>query len=303
MGAEFDGFAFLEADPETVDDLALVVQRLGRVDDSVDSRLERHAEALLSRHIGVKIHPLRRRASAAYPNVVLDEFHFDIRSCLAGEVQLRELVLIQFLRVLDHFFVMLVPLGDGVVVLRNSCHGKNSVSEFLKGLFLRQIGEHCFGPIYGRHADDAPLTLVVHGVADQVRHLGVVGHVGCFDLLAVHVGHDAGLVGQDRDVAGAVVVLGLGLVVLPLRHLGQHLRGLVLVCHLGEVVVVPLDGDVFGAGLIGALCDLLHERRVLHMRPDDQGLILLHICAFAHHELRKFIVHLFCNQVVVPPLL
>ena len=96
------------------------------------------------------------------------------------------LVLIQFLRVLDHFFVMLVPLGDGVVVLRNSCHGKNSVSEFLKGLFLRQIGEHCFGPIYGRHADDAPLALVVHGVADQVRHLGVVGHVGGFDLLAVH---------------------------------------------------------------------------------------------------------------------
>ena len=295
-GTELDGLSVLEAQPEAVDDLALVVQRLRRVRDSVYTGLKRHAEALLSRHIRVKIHPARRCAPAADPDVVLYEFYFYIRSDLTGKMQFHKSVRVHLPRMLDQFFVMQVPLGNRIIVFRDPCHSENRVSEFLESLFFRQVGEHYFGPLHRRHADHTPLPLIVHSVTHKVRHFRVISHIGGLDLLAVHAGHDPGLVRQDRDIAGAVVMLYFGLVIFPLRHLGQHFFALVLVCHPREVAVVPLDAHISGPGLIRALHDLFHESRVLHVRPYYYRLVLLNIYTFAHHELRQFVVHFFCYQ-------
>ena len=184
----------------------------------------------------------------------------------------------------DQLFVVQLPLGDGIVVFRDPRHGEDRIPELLKGLFFGKFREHCFGPVHRRHADHAPLAFVVHGVADQVGHLGIISPVRGFDLLAVCTGHDAGLVGEDRYVAGSAVVLVLGLVVLPLRDLREHFHGLILIRHQRQVVVMPLDADIFCAGFVRAFRDHFHKSGVLHVRVYDDRLVLLHVCAFSHHK-------------------
>ena len=243
LRAEFHCFALFEADPEAVDNFSVVVQRLGSVDNSVDSLLQRHAEAFLGRHIRVKIHPLRRNTPSSDPDVILDEFDFKICSGFTGEMQFRETVIIQFFGVFDEVSVVLIPVRDGVVVFRDPRHREDRIAELLEGFVFGQVGEHYFGPAHGGHADHAPLPLVVHRVVEQVTHLGVISDLGGLHLLAVDVGHDAGLVRKNRNIAGAFVVLIFRLVISPLRNFGQRFFRLVLISHLGQVVVFPLDGD------------------------------------------------------------
>ena len=207
-------------------------------------------------------------------------------------MQFLKAILIEFQGVLQHLRVVLRPLLYGIVVLRDSGHRKDRIAQPLKCFLLREIREHHLCPLDGRHSYDAPLPLVVHGVAHQVGHLCVVGDVGGVHLLSVHVRQSARFVGCDGDVAGSAVLLVFHSVVLPLRDLGEALHRLVVIGHFGDLGISPFHRDISRSRFVCLPDDLPDEIRVIDGSPHYDGLILLHVDAFSYHKPGQLVIHL-----------
>ena len=192
-----------------------------------------------------------------------------------------------------HLRVVLIPLLNRVIIFRDPCHCKYRVAElFVRFLFI-ELREHLICPLHRRHTDHAPLAFIVHRVRHEVRHFGVVSPVRRFDLFSVDICHDPRRIGEDRDIAGSAVVLVLDLVVLPLWHFRQRFHALVLIGHLCDVIVTPLDADSSRTRFISAFHDLPHKGRVTDVRSDHDRLALLDVHTLYHHKIRKLVIHFF----------
>ena len=186
--------ALLKTEPEVFDDLAVIAERLGGIDNTLHAFPFRHAEDFLRGHIGIKIDPLRCLAATACPDVILHQVYGQICAQTAGKMQRLKLIVVKLSAVADENLVMLLPLCYRIVVLSDMAYGIDLLFQGSIGCLLIHIREDDFRPAPCWHADHAPLAFIVHQVAVQGMHLGHKCALPGLDLLLVDIRHHARLV-------------------------------------------------------------------------------------------------------------
>ena len=156
-----DGLTFLEADPEFVDQNALIAQRLGGVDDTLGPASLGGGEAFLARDVRVEIDSVVQRCiSAAVEAGLLHQSDSEVRSVGCLVVQLVDLEAVEILAAADQVLVVLVPCLDRVI--GDATCREDGLPEFFHSLMLGELGEEFSGPGFAGDCSDAPLVFVLH---------------------------------------------------------------------------------------------------------------------------------------------
>lgn len=158
-----DGAAVLEADGEILDELALVRQRLRRIDNALGLAALRRNEALLRGQVGVKIAAADRVLPAAAKLRLGDHADGEVRAVGCMVLQRRDAEAVEVVAARLQVSIVRVPRGDGVVV--HAAGVQNCLPELFDSAGLRLVGEHLFRPRHAGHGRDAPLVAALHLVA------------------------------------------------------------------------------------------------------------------------------------------
>ena len=303
------GLALVEPDPEVLDELALIAQGLGGVDDALGLAPHGGDEALLRGDIGVKDDAPQALFAAAAELGLGDHAHLKIGAVGALVAQLPDVQAVEIGAALLHVPVVGLPVGHGVA-LQRTAGGQNGLPQLLHRLGLPQAGEQLPGPRFAGYGGDAPLVLVFDLVAvllnDGILALAALGH-----LLLIDAVKAVGILAEQVDAAGdgvhIVLPAGLLIVVQP----GQGGQGAVAVVQLLQGLVAPVHYHLLGLALVALLHQHLHELRLIQLGGDEHLLPRLHVDAGTgdetgilpqntlFHGKRSF--HVFLLRTILPP--
>ena len=175
--------ALLKTDPEILDQLALIAQGLGGVDDALRLSLHGGGEALLRGHVGVEGHAADGILAAAAEPALRDQTHGEVRAVGAGVAELFNAHGVE---------PVTVGLKGGVVgfpfrhrILPDPAGVQDRLPELLHRLRGPQLREHLLGPGLAGNRGDAPLIFVLHlipvGLDDGIAGLLGLGDLGLVD--------------------------------------------------------------------------------------------------------------------------
>ena len=303
------GLALVESDPEAVDELTLIAQGLGGVDNAL--RLAAHGgdKALLRGDIGVEDDALQALFAAAAELGLGDHAHLKIGAVGALVAQLPDVQAVEVGAAVVHILVVGVPVGHGVA-LQRTAGGQDSLPQLLHRLGLPQVGEQLLGPRLAGYGGDAPLVLVLDLVAvlldDGVLALLALGH-----LLLIDAVETVRVLAEQVDAAGDGVHIVLPARLLVVIQLGQGGQRAVAEVQLLEGLVVPVHHHLLGLALIALLHQHLHELRLIQLGGDKDLLPRLDVDAAAGDEAGVLpqnalfhgncSFHVFQSGTIVPP--
>ena len=268
-----DGAAVLEADGEILDELALVRQRLRRIDNALGLAALRRNEALLRGQVGVKIAAADRVLPAAAKLRLGDHADGEVRAVGCMVLQRRDAEAVEVVAARLQVSIVRVPRGDGVVV--HAAGVQNCLPELFDSAGLRLVGEHLFRPRHAGHGRDAPLVAALHlvavGLDDAIAPLPGAGHLrGADTAQAVRI------FAEQVDAARERVDIVLELRALPSLDGLERFDALTPDGELFERLVLPRDRDLARPGVIARIGDHGHELRLVELGLDDDVLPFLH---------------------------
>ena len=165
-----DGLAFGEAEPELVDELAVVVEGLGGIDDALRLPLHRRSKAFLARNVGLEEGAGHRLLPAGEPADPGDEADGEVGAVPRDVVELAEMEAVEDLALGLEGGLVLLPVLDGIAVV-GPCAVEDGLPEGVHRLALRLVREHFLRPGDRGGAGDCPLVAVLAGVdevADEI---------------------------------------------------------------------------------------------------------------------------------------
>ena len=179
--------------------------------------------------------------------------------------------------------VLVVRLPGGHGVLRHAGGKENGLPELFDGAALGQLGEELFGPGCAGDRRDAPLILVVHGVAIGLDD-GEALAAGLHHLLLIDALEAVGVLGGQVDPAGQNIHVVLEPCLFPFLHPGHDGHAAVPHVELLQGLVAELHGDLPGAGLVALVHQQLHEFGLIQAAVDQDLLALLDVDADAGNK-------------------
>ena len=126
--------------------------------------------------------------------------------------------------------------------------------------------------------------LVVYGVPVGLGNLDTLGKR--LEIFRVDAAQSVGILGLDKNTHRQTIYHVLHPRLFPLARLGQVAQLHVARGELGELGVIPVNGDAARAGLIALLREHLDELRLVESGEKAHLLTLLYVGADAHDELR-----------------
>ena len=281
---------------ELVNDGAVVGQGQGGVDHAVDAGLQGRGEDLLRGDIGDIGAARQSHVVARLPDVVLRQFHSQVRAQGVGVVEGLEVQLVQLLHPMGQGLDMPVPLVYAPAVAGNAHCLEDGLPQFVHCLALRKIREHLLRPAGDGDGGDAPGEAAAHLETVEVLQGPPAGLLGPDDPAVVHALEVLRIAGGDgqvrRPLQGVVVVE----VPPPQGHGVEHLVSRMEVLHPAQFIVAPVHHHLPATGLIGLRRTETGEKGALHRRGDHQRLPPLDIQAHPHQQLgvfRQFFFHGF----------
>ena len=270
------GLAAGKADGEALDQLAPIAQGLGGIDNALGLALHGGDKALLRGDIGVEEDAGAGRLSAAAEAALGDEPHSEVRAVVGGVVQGADAQAVQVVAAGLQVLVVVCPGLLGVI--GDPGGEEDGLPELFHGGAGALAGEDLLGPGCTGDGGNAPLLaifqLILIGFDDGVAHAAGLG-----DLLHIDALQAVGVFGHQMDAAGHHIHLVLILGLLPLLHGAHGGDGAIAGMDLGQGLIAPLHGNLFGLGLIGLLHHHLDKLRLVQVRIDDDLLALLNIDA------------------------
>ena len=285
LGVPLHGLALMEADPELVDELTLIAQGLGGIDDALGLALHGGGEALLGGDVGVEEDPLQAGFAAAAELPLRDQTHGQVRAVGALILQLPQVQAVEILAPVVKVLVVGVPGGHGVLI--HPAGGQDGLPQLLHSLAGAQAREQLPGPGRAGHGGDAPLILVLD-LVPVFADGGIEPLLGLGHLLLVDAVEAVGVLRQQIDAAGdgVHIVLPAGLlIVVQLRQGGQ---GAIAVVQLLQGLIAPVHHHLLGLALVALLHQHLHKLRLVQVGGDEHLLAGLHIDAGLGDELGIF---------------
>ena len=253
-------FALLKFDPEILNQLSLIAERLCRLNFAAHPGSFRHCEIFLSRHIGIKDHAALRFFTAAFPEMTLGQLHNKICAFLILKMQRRKPLAVQPVVALRQLPVMFFPQRDRILLILNPDRSQDRIPQlFHRGirLFLRKDFQR---PFRIWNCDDRPLTEIGHRVVLEFFQCFAARGDDLLDLLLIDILHDA----RDARVNMQYAVSAVDKFLFP-RHQPvwnplQHRRFRVLIVQLGDLIIEPLHDDLTRSGTI-AFFDAHSDKR------------------------------------------
>ena len=282
LGVPLHGLTLVEADPELVDELALIAQRHGGVDDTLSIALLGGDEALLRGDVGVEGIALQALLAGTAETAALHETHGKVGAVGRSVVQLPDAEGVEVVALFVDFPVVLVPCGNGVI------GDAGSVEDILPQLLHRlrgaEVGEELLGPRLAGDGGDTPLVFVLHGLTeglgDGIAVLLCLGHLGLVDAPEA-----VGILGDEIDAAGQLVHIVLPAGDLVILHLAEGLEAAVAVVELLQGLIVPLQHHLLGLAAVTLLHHHGHELRLVQIGGDEHFLSGLNVDAHLCDEL------------------
>ena len=283
FGLDLHGAALFKPDGEVLDELALVGERLCCVHDTLGGAAVGRGKDLLGRHIGIVNDALHGRVASGVELSRRDEADFEVRAVRGAVMQLPEMETVQILAARLEIAVVRFPVGDGVLAV-GAGGIENILPELLHGGALAELGVDLLRPRFARHGGNAPLVLVVYGVPVGLGNLDTLGKR--LEIFRVDAAQSVGILGLDENTHRQTIYHVLHPRLFPLARLGQIAQLHVARGELGELGVIPVNGDAARAGLIALLREHLDELRLVESGEKAHLLTLLYVGADAHDELR-----------------
>jgi len=281
--------ALMEADPEAVDQLALVGQGLGRIDDALGLTAHRGNEALLRGNVRVEIDVLQAHLAAAAELRFGNHADCEIGAVGARVVQGADREPVQVAAALGQILVVLLPGRDGVI--RHAARRKNGLPQLFLGLRRAQLREELLGPGPARHGRDAPLIFVLDLIA-VFFHDGIPLLLGLGHLLLIDAAQTVGILGEQIDAAGDDIDIMLPACLFVVGELGHGGKTLAADVDFLQRLILPVHNDLFGAEPVTFLHNHFDELRLVQFRKNKDFLPLLDIdtalsdepCVFSEHR-------------------
>ena len=285
LGVPLHGLALVEADPELVDELTLIAQGLGGIDDALGLALHGGGEALLGGDVGVEEDPLQAGFAAAAELPLRDQPHGQVRAVGALILQLPQVQAVEILAPVVKVLVVGVPGGQGVLI--HPAGGQNGLPQLLHSLAGAQAREQLLGPGRAGHGGDAPLILVLD-LVPVFADGGIEPLLGLGHLLLVDAVEAVGVLRQQIDAAGDGVHIVLPAGLLIVVQLGQGGHGAIAVVQLLQRLIAPVHHHLLGLALVALLHQHLHKLRLIQVGGDEHLLAGLHVDAGLGDELGIF---------------
>ena len=197
--------------------------------------------------------------------------------------QLAEMEIVQILAARLEIAVVLFPIGDGVLAV-GAGGVENVLPELLHGGALAELGVDLLRPRLARHGGDAPLVLVVDGVAVGLGDFDPRGKR--LEVLRVDAAQSVRIFGLDEDAHRQMVHHILHTRLFPLAGLGEVAQLHVARGELRKLGVIPVNGYAARTGLVALFGEHLDELRLVERRENAHLLTLLDVRTHAHDELR-----------------
>ena len=283
FGFYLHGAALFKADGEILDELARIGERLRGVNDALGSAAVGRGEDLLGRHVGIVDNALHRLVASGVELGRRDEADLEIRAVRGMVAQLAEMEIVQILAARLEIAVVLFPVGDGVLAV-GAGGVENVLPELLHGGALAELGVDLLRPRLARHSRDAPLVLVVDGVAVGLGDFDPRGKR--LEVLRVDAAQSVRVFGLDEDAHRQMVHHILHTRLFPLAGLGEVAQLHVARGELRKLGVIPVNGHAARAGLVALFGEHLDELRLVERRENAHLLALLDVRTHAHNELR-----------------
>ena len=250
LSVPFDGLALVEADPEAIDQLALITQRLRRVDDSLGHAAHRGDKAFLGRDVGVEENALQARLTAAAELRLGNHADGEVGAVGGLVAQFPDVQIVEIFTAIVQILVVVVPCLDGIA--RYARGLQNGVPQLFHGLRRTQFREEFLGPLFARHSGDTPLILVLDLVAVALDN-GILGLLGLGHFLLVHTAQTVGILADEVDAAGngVNIVLPAGFFIIIKRR--ERLERTVAHMQFRKRLITPVNDDLFCFQLIACL--------------------------------------------------
>ena len=274
--------ARVEADPELVDELALIAQWLGGVDDTLGLAPLGGDKALLGGDIGVEDNALQAALAAAAEMGLGDHTHGEVGAGGAPVAQLTDVQAVQVVAAVVDVLVVGRPVGLGIALQRAGGR-EDGLPQLLHRLRLTQTGKQLFCPGLTGDSGNTPLVLVFDLVAVGLDD-GEFGLLALGQLLLVDALQAVRVLREQVDAAGNGVHIVLPAGQLVILHSGKSGQAAVTDVELLQRLVVPVHHDLFGLTLIALVHQHGHKLRLVQVGGDEHLLPLLDIDAGAGDE-------------------
>jgi len=285
LGVPLHGLTLVEANPEVVDELALVAQGLGGVNDALGLTLHGRGEALLGGDVGVEEDALEAGLAAAAELPLRNEAHGQVRAVGAPVLQLADVQAVEILAAVMQVLVVGVPGGHRVVI--HAAGGQDGLPQLLHSLTGTQAGEQLPGPGRAGYGGNAPLILVLD-LVPVFADGGIGPLLGFGHLLLIDALQSVGVLRQQVNAAGDGVHIVLPAGLLIVVQLGQGGQGAIAVVELLQGLIAPVHHHLLGLALIALLHQQLHKLRLIQIGGDEYLLTRLHIDAGGGDQLGIF---------------
>ena len=285
---DLDDLAALEANREVLDELTVIGQGLGGVNDALGASAHGADEHFLGGDIRLKGLALALRILAAAAEQTLgDHADREIGAVFRGVMQAVDAEAVEVVAAALEIDIVQSPRLDGIVAVR-----AGRVQDRLPQLFDRgggaQIGEQLLCPLFAGDSGDAPLVFVFHLIAQGLDDLGaVLRALGVF--FKIHARESVGILADEPDARGENVDVMLIALDFPVLDGGERGQAAVADMQLFERLMVEFDNDLFCARLVAGIDDVFDKFRLIELGDDDDGVTLLHIDARACNQLRVFL--------------
>ena len=198
-----DDPAVLDDKVEVFNDVAVVHERQGCVNDAVNAVSERGGEDLLRRHIGDERKACAAGVVAAGPDVRLGKL--DVETCAEG-VLVIERGEVKIVELCDAAFEqrhMLMPARDRVTLAADADGGEDRVPELVHRLLLGKLGEDLLRPARNGDGRDTPGIHVRHHCVVESGDL-VIAAICARDAVGVHAAQHLGIASRDAEIRCAL---------------------------------------------------------------------------------------------------
>ena len=271
-----DGLAVFKANGEILDELSLIGQRLGRIDDALRHAALRGNKDLLRGDVGVKIVAEQGGFPAALEFRILNHAHAEIRAVGAAVFQRFDAERVEIGAAPRKIIVMLLPRLHGVV--RDAGGGQNGLPQLFDSLPLRQLRKELFRPGRAGHGGDTPLILVFDLVAvgtdDLIFFLLRLG-----ELLLIDALQTVGILGDEVDAAGDLLYIVLPAGFLPAFQRGEVLLAAPADVQLVQRLIIPVHNDALRARAVALLHHHFDKFRLIQLGGNKDLLPLLDVDA------------------------
>ena len=273
--------AVFKADIEILNQLALVGQGLGGIDNALRQPSLGRDEALLRGNVGVEENSLEALFSAAAEPSLGHHAHGQVGAVVCPVVEAGNVEAIE---------VIAPSLQPGIVLLpglhRVSIHPggvKNRLPQFLHRLIPAQLRKQLLGPGHTGDGGNAPLLPVLPTL--DIRAQNGVAHLpGLGNLIRPHTLQAVRIFGDEVNPAGQHLAVMLLPGSHPVLHLSHGGNALVAAVELLQRLIAPLHRHLFGLGLVGLIHHHGHKLRLVQVCIDNDLLSLLDIHAAADNQ-------------------